>query len=82
MTKAKFSCSDCNAKFPSPQVLAVHVIEQHHPNFILESSAKSQPPNHQPQPQNAPPPHVQPIGLSQPPNVRTLNLDPPSKSDE
>jgi len=89
MTKAEFLCSDCGATFPSPQVLAVHVIEQHHPNLILESSAEPQPPNHQPQPpnnqpqpQNAPPPHVQPIGLSQPPNVRALNLDPPSMPDE
>ena len=85
MTKLEFLCSDCDAKFPSPHVLAVHVIEQHHPNFILDSSANPQPPNNQPQPQNAthrsqnaPPPHEKPINLSQPPNVQALNLNPPS----
>ena len=53
MTKLEFSCSDCDAKFPSPQVLAVHVIKQHHPNLILDLSENPQPPNNQPQPQNA-----------------------------
>jgi len=83
MTKRELLCSDCGAKFSSPQVLAVHVIEQHHPNLILESStAKPQPPNHQPQSQNAPPLHVQPIGLNQPPNVQAFNINPPSMPDE
>jgi hypothetical protein len=55
MTKLEFLTSDCDAKFSFAQVLAVHVIEQHHPNLILDSSAKPQPPNNQPQPQNATP---------------------------
>jgi len=85
MTLLEFVCSDCDAKFPSSEVLAVHAIEQHHPSLILDSRANRQPPNNQPQPQNAthrpqnaPPPHVQPINLSQPPNVQALNLNPPS----
>jgi len=55
MSKLEFLCSECNTKFPSPQALAVHVVEEHHPDYILESSKQGPPPNYQPQPENAQP---------------------------
>ncbi|AES87983.1 putative transcription factor C2H2 family [Medicago truncatula] len=55
MSKLGFLCSECDTTFPSPQTLAVHVIEEHHPYLILESSKQGPPLNNQPQPENAQP---------------------------
>ena len=60
MSKLEFLCSECDTMFPSREVLAVHVIEEHHPDFILESSKQGSPPTNQPEPENA---------LPQPQNV-------------
>lgn len=90
----RFICNDCGMQLPSPHVLAIHVIQQHHPNLILESSEQRQPPNTQnhrsnnqfqgPNAQHQPPnatQHVQPFDLNQPPNVQyfDLNLSPTSQ---
>ena len=87
MSKLEFLCSECDTMFPSREVLAVHVIEEHHPNLILESSKQGPPPNNQPQPQNdehqpknapAPPQNVehQPQNAP-PPIVQQFDLNQP-----
>ncbi|AES87959.1 putative transcription factor C2H2 family [Medicago truncatula] len=55
MSKPGFLCGECGTMFPSPQALAVHVVEEHHPDYILESSKQGPPPINQPQSENAQP---------------------------
>jgi hypothetical protein len=55
MSKLEFLCGECDTMFPSREALTVHVIEEHHPDYILESSKQGPPPNNQPEPENAQP---------------------------
>jgi len=64
MSKLEFLCGECDTMFPSQQALAVHVVEEHHPDYILESSKQGPPPNNQPQLENA---QSQPQNVEAPP---------------
>ncbi|GAU28575.1 hypothetical protein TSUD_269150 [Trifolium subterraneum] len=95
MTKVEFLCSECGKYFPSPEALAVHTIEQHYPNRILESSKQPKPQQNAPPPpppplpenappplENAPPPLVLPLHLNQPAYARDFDLNLPFMSNE
>jgi hypothetical protein len=96
MTKVEYLCIECGNSFPSHSTLAVHTIEQHHPNRILENAPpppSTQPKNAPPPPpptpknvpppqENAPPPHVLPLDLNQPAYALDFDLNIPFMSNE